>query len=86
MTWRSFADPAKSRGSSLRSSARRLRLVELGEACIQLGPQLPITQFTDLPAMTIAVGERERAANLRKVTHGVAVLRSGASGRQRSGV
>ena len=30
--------------------------------------------------MTIAVGERQRAANLRKVTHGVAVL----SGRQLS--
>jgi hypothetical protein len=30
--------------------------------------------------MTIAVGEGERAANLRKVAHGVAVLRSKASG------
>ena len=29
--------------------------------------------------MTIAVGERQRAANLRKVTHGVAVLSSASS-------
>src|SRR6516162_8306710 len=56
-------DPANSRGSSLRSSARRLRLRELSQARTQLGPELPINQFADLAATAIVVGERERAAN-----------------------
>jgi len=45
-----------------------------------------MNQFADLAAMTIAVGERERAANFRNVAHGVAMLRSGASSGQLGGV
>jgi hypothetical protein len=36
--------------------------------------------------MAIMIGEREGAANLRKVAHGIAVLRSRTSGGQLSGV
>ena len=64
----------------------RLQLRELGEACVQLRPKLPIAQLADLAAATIAVDERERAANLREVAHGITVRRSRASGKQVGGV